>query len=213
MKPGTNPLDQIPKLIEAVTKAKEARQEALRIHDDFVEKAESDLRSAIKSVEGSLAEAKGAIGKKAGRGQTPRGELMALVKPLLERGMTVEAIAVELDRPAGNVKRAIERIQGGERPVTTPAAPARPAAPPPPDDDGDAPTVEKLREAIICNLKGSKAQLMTSLRAGHKHVAEVDRFGNGFTLAPKNGHVHGIRAFVVGAGPDGHRHDLTTEGA
>jgi len=54
--------------------------------------------------------------------------------------------------------------------------------------------------------------LTTAGRAGHAHVAVFDKWGNGETSLA-GGHTHAVYGLEVQPGPDGHRHELTSERA
>lgn len=238
----TPTMERIPQLVEKVKRLQAERETKVAALDEAIEAAEGELADVVAEVRGSLDEALGAIGKRVVRnaGKTTRGQLMALVAPLLGK-MTAEEMAKELDRPVASIKKAVARVQEANmerelaetrrRPTSdAPAAPGRPVAlpssdravvgsPPPAaaprQEDVEPVDVEALRKNVLVRMgRGSKVRLLTSARLAHKHIADVNRDGNGFTLtAGKDGHVHAIKGWVIGAGPDGHRHDLTTEAA
>lgn len=235
---ATQPMDRIPQLVEKVKKLREDRDAKVKALDEAVEAAEKELQEAVAAVRGSLDEALGAIGKKRGPapGGRKRGELMAKVEPMLARDMDAEAIAAELGCTIDNVNQAIKRIRGKRIAAQVPTATHPPAVPmprpsfgdravvaaPPPvpartnglADEDDGASVDDLRRAVIGTKNGTKARLLTTIQRGHKHIADINRDGNGYTATSgKDGHVHAVKAFVLGAGPDGHRHDLTTEAA
>jgi hypothetical protein len=230
------PMDRIPQLVEKVKKLREERDEKIKVLDDGVVAAEAELKAAVDAIQGTLNEALGAIGqqRKSGGHTLGKGGLMKIVEPLVAQGMSVNEIAKETGRSVSTVHSAIKRIHGRDTMPAAPLPPPRPipapsfgdratvASPPPPpartngladEDDGGA-SLDDLRRAVISTKGGTKARLLTTLQRGHKHIADVNRDGNGYTATSgKDGHVHAVKAFVLGAGPDGHRHDLTTDAA
>jgi hypothetical protein len=229
------PMDRIPQLVEKVKKLREERDAKVKALDDGVAAAEEELKQAVAEVKGTLDQALGAIGKrgfKVATDRRKRGQLMVEIEPLWKQGMSVDDIAAKLGASYGSVRLSIKRIEKkiGDRPpsvpIPVPQAPLRTsgdravvASPPPsraalPDDDDDAASVDDLRRAVLASKNGTKVRLLTTIRSGHKHIADINRDGNGYTATSgRDGHVHAVKAFVVGAGPDGHRHDLTTEAA
>jgi hypothetical protein len=163
-----------------------------------------------------------------------KGWKSAMVLRLTLAGKSVDEVAESMSTSKQNVLTALWylRRQGHLPPresklsAPAPSAPAPPApapvrAEPAPeetdgeeDDDPDDPagsSTQALREEVARQQGGDRsvwARVPTTDQRGHRHLAEVDRMGDGATLPDDGtGHRHSVVKFLVSRADD-HVHEL-----